>query len=186
MSTVFESSRHRFSRHECARMVEAGIFGPDDRVELLDGEILDRAPQRSRHATAVTLFGDALRAAFDTEVTVRLRLPLSLDEHSEPEPDAAILPESPRDDRDAHPLTALLVCEISDTRLALDRGKKLIASAKTGVPEYWMLDLNAERLEIYREPKGRGYSFAQVVRSDERVAPAFAPGNPVLVRDLLP
>ena len=186
MSTLFESSRHRFSRQEFARMVEAGIFGPDDHVELLDGEILDMAPQRSRHATAVTLLGDALRTVFDTEVTVRLQLPLSLDEHSEPEPDVAVVSGGPRDYRDAHPTTAMLVCEVSDTTLAFDRGKKLMAYANAGIPEYWILDLNAERLEIYREPKGSGYAFAQVLRSDEHAAPIFGPGNPVVVRDLLP
>jgi Uma2 family endonuclease len=99
-------------------MTEAGVFGPEDRLELLDGEIIDRAPQKSRHATAVTLVADALRTHFGPGATVRVQLPFSLDDRSEPEPDVAVVPDNPHDYRDAHPSRALLVCEVSDTTLA--------------------------------------------------------------------
>lgn len=186
MSTVFESARHRFSRHEFSRMVDAGIFGPDDHVELLDGEILDMSPQKSRHATAVTLAGDALRAIFDRDATVRLQLPLSLDEHSEPEPDIAVVPGHPRDYRDAHPSTALLICEVSDSTLAYDRGKKRSSYARAGIPEYWILDLNAGRLEIYREPEGEDYAIARLAQPDDSIEPLLREGRMVFLRDLLP
>lgn len=186
MSTVFESTPHRFNRSDFARMADAGVFGPEDHVELLDGEIIDMAPEKSRHATAVTLVGDALRAVFAANATLRLQLPLGLDDHSEPEPDIAVVPGSPRDYRDAHPTQALLICEVSDTTLAYDRTKKLAAYARVGIAEYWILDLSTERLEVYREPREGGYSVAQVFRSDESVEPVFGTRSPVAVKDLLP
>jgi hypothetical protein len=120
-------------------MTGAGVFGPEDRLELLDGEIIDMAPQKSRHATAVTLVGEALRTLFRSGATVRVQLPFSLDDRSEPEPDVAVVPGNPRDYRDAHPSRALLICEVSDTTLGYDRGRKLTAYARAGIPEYWIL-----------------------------------------------
>ena len=154
MSAVLGLTTLRFSRAQYERMVEAGVFEPNDRLELLDGEIIDMAPRKSRHATAVTLVGDTLRTIFGPGVTVRVQLPFSLDDHSEPEPDVAVVPGSPRDYRDAHPSRAFLVCEVADTTLAYDRGRKLAAYARAGISEYWILDLIGETLEVCRKPGG--------------------------------
>src|SRR5688500_14289459 len=104
----------RWTRPEFDRMIEAGILTPDDRVELIDGEILTVTPQGSAHATSVSLASGALRIAFDDSVYVRVQLPLATDGESEPEPDVAVVSGSPRDHCDAHPQAALLVVEISD------------------------------------------------------------------------
>lgn len=187
MEALLKLSRHRFSRAQFERMVEADVFGPLDRLELLDGEIIDMAPQKSRHATAVTLVGDALRAVLsDQGVTVRVQLPLVLDDHSEPEPDVAIVPGGARDYRDAHPSGALLVCEVSDSTLAYDRGRKLTAYARAGVPEYWVLDLNAERLEVFRRPEQGGYALGSTLGADDRVSPLVCPSGSIRVGELLP
>lgn len=186
MNAVLELPRHRFSRAQYERMVDAGIFGPDDRLELLDGELIDMAPQKSRHATAVTLVAEALRTAFGAGSTVRVQLPFALDDRSAPEPDVAVVPGPPRDYRDAHPSGALLVCEIADTTLAYDRGKKLAAYARGGIPEYWILDLAGETLEVCRGPENGGYAQRQVIAADGRVWPLASPTQGVLVKDLLP
>lgn len=186
MSTVFETSRHRFDRRQFDQMVEAGVFGPEERVELLDGEILDMAPQKSRHATAVTLVGDAVRSIFGADATVRSQLPFGLDDHSEPEPDVAVVSGHPRDYRDAHPSRALLICEVSDSTLAYDRGRKLAAYARAGIPEYWILDLKAERLEVYRQPHAGGYSLASIKQPHEQIAPLGCETRAILVQELLP
>jgi Uma2 family endonuclease len=167
-------------------MVEAGVFGPGDRLELLEGEIIDRAPQKSRQATAVTLMADALRSAFGSGVTVRVQLPFALDDDSEPEPDVAVVPGLPRDYRDAHPDRALLLCEVSDTTLAYDRGHKLRAYARAAVPEYWILDLAAGTLEVCREPEGDGYAERRLMPADARVSPQDRPTQVLVVKDLLP
>ncbi len=186
MSAVLELPRHRFSRAQFERMVNAGVFGPQDRLELLDGEIIDMAPQNSRHATAVTLVAETLRTVFGAGTTIRVQLPLGLDDHALPEPDVAAVPGAPRDYRDAHPTRALLVCEVSDTTLAYDRGRKLGAYARAGVPEYWILDLTGETLEVCRGPGNGGYEQRQIMSADSRVSPIEAPAYAVLVGDLLP
>ena len=187
MSAVLDLPRHRFSRSQYERMVEAGIFGPGDRLELLAGEVIDMAPQKSRHATAVTLLGDALRDVFGSGATVRVQLPFALDDDSEPEPDVAVVPGPPRDYRDAHPTCALLLCEVSDTTLAYDRGPKLRAYAAAGVPEYWILDLTAGTLEVCRKPRrGDGYHERRLIPAGGRIAPQDRPDRSLLVQDLLP
>ncbi|AGA92187.1 hypothetical protein Thimo_3525 [Thioflavicoccus mobilis 8321] len=186
MNAVLELPRYRFSRVQFERMVDAGVFGPDDRLELLDGEIIDMAPQKSRHATAVTLVGDMLRAAFGTGVTVRIQLPFCLDDHSEPEPDVAVVPGDPRSYRDAHPSQALLLCEVADSTLAYDHGKKLAAYARAGIPEYWILDLEAERLEVFRRPDAGTYAERTVHSSAEAIAPLARPTQGLLVKEMLP
>jgi hypothetical protein len=94
---------HVWTRHEYERLVDAGVFHPDFRLERVDGEILDRPTQRSRHATALQLAGDALRGAFDRGFSIRSQMPLAIDGYSEPEPDIAVVSGDPRDYSGAHP-----------------------------------------------------------------------------------
>ncbi|MBI3140458.1 MAG: Uma2 family endonuclease [Rhodocyclales bacterium] len=177
---------HRFSRAEYDQMVEAGIFGPEDKIELLDGEIIDLAPQKSRHATAVTIIAQMLGQAFGPGFTVRTQLPLCLDDRSEPEPDIAVVPGGPRDYRDAHPSTALLIVEVAESTLAYDRGRKLAAYARNGIPEYWILNVAEETLEICRSPQTDSYTSRQILRAGDRIAPLGAPAANIAVGDLLP
>lgn len=186
MSAVLDTPRHRFSRAQYERMVETGIFGPNDRLELLDGEIIDMSPQKSRHATAVTLTGEILRTAFGKGATVRLQLPFILDDHSEPEPDVAVVPGDPRDYRDAHPFRALLIVEVSDTTLAYDRSRKSVAYACAGIPEYWVLDLIGETLEVYRNPDNGTYTERLTLQADATVQPLATSDLALTIKDMLP
>ncbi len=182
-----------WSREEYYKMAEAGIFAPDERVELIEGEIVARAAQGSLHATAVCLAQEALRTAFGPGFYVRTQFPLSLDPYSEPEPDLAVVPGSPRDYTDAHPLTALLVVEVANETLAFDRGRKARLYAKSGVPEYWIVNVPERLLEAYRDPgplPGRpsehGYRSVSRFSPPESVTP-LAPGvGAARVADLLP
>lgn len=178
--------RHRFSRAQYEQMIGAGVFEPGERLELLEGEIIDMAPQKSRHATAVTLLGNVLRQYFTGGYTVREQLPLSLDERSEPEPDLTVVRGQPRDYRDAHPVTAALVVEVADTSLAYDRVRKRAVYARAGIPEYWILDLNSDSLEVYRSPDGEDYLERSVFRAGERVMPLAAERGAVEVSEILP
>jgi Uma2 family endonuclease len=114
----------RWTRQEYDRMIDARVLTPEDHVELIDGEIVTVTPQKSRHATAVRLAEIAVRRAFGDHVDVRTQLPLTLDAASEPEPDVAVVAGSPRDYRDAHPSTALLIVEVADASLLFDRTTK--------------------------------------------------------------
>lgn len=167
-------------------MAEAGILRSEDRVELIDGEILTMSPQRSPHAVAVRLVQEALRAAFGPGFDVRPQLPLTLGDTTEPEPDLAVVEGEPRDYRDAHPNTALLVVEVAESSLAFDRGVKSRLYADAGIPEYWIVDLAGGAVEVLRSPAGGEYRERQVLRPGASIAPEAHPDSPVAVSDLLP
>ena len=167
-------------------MAETGILRSDDRVELIDGEVLTMAPQKSPHATAVRLAEEALRAAFGVGFEVRPQLPLTLGEASEPEPDLAVVPGTPRDYRESHPTTALLVVEVAETSLAFDRSVKQALYARSGIPEYWIVDLEDRALEIYRSPHGSDYRERRTLSEADSVAPVARPEAAIAVADLLP
>ncbi len=184
---------HRWTRQEYDRMVEAGVFAPGERVELIDGEVLAMTPQGSLHATAVRLVEEALRTAFGGGHDVRVQMPLALDPSSEPEPDVAVVQGSPRDYRDAHPTSPLLVVEVGDATLDYDRGNKASLYARAGIADYWLLNLLDRRLEVYRAPApdpqsryGWAYRTVRSYGAGDRISPLAAPAALARVDDLLP
>ncbi|MFQ5760380.1 MAG: Uma2 family endonuclease [Acidiferrobacterales bacterium] len=178
--------RHRWAREEYDRMIAAGVFHPEARLELIDGEIVNMTPQGSLHATAVRLAEDLLRVAFSTGFDIRVQMPLALDDSSEPEPDLAVVTGSPREYRDAHPSGAVLIVEVADATLSFDRQQKKTLYARTGIQEYWIVNLTDEQLEVYRDPRGTDYTRKTTLRSGQSVAPLAAPESSISVIELLP
>lgn len=181
----------RWTRLEYDRMAEAGLFGPDERVELLEGEIITVTPQQSPHSACIGLIDAALRQAFGPSYWIRIQLPLIVDPDSEPEPDLAVVPGSPRDYVHDHPRTALLVVELADSTIAKDRTYKTRIYARAGVPEYWIVNLAERCLEVYRDletsPTQAGlYRSSQKLGPSESIAPLAVPQTLVAVADLLP
>jgi Uma2 family endonuclease len=183
----------RWSRREYEQLVERSFFRPDERLELLDGLLLVKEPQSSAHMTAVRLAEEALRAAFGAGWDVRAQGPIALDPRSEPEPDVSVVRGSPRDYRDAHPTSPVLVVEVALASLRLDRTRKCRAFARAGVPEYWIVNLVDRVLEVHREPgrldeaRGRrGYRSVRTLGPEAAVSPLGAPAARVAVADLLP
>jgi Uma2 family endonuclease len=177
---------HIWTRAEYERIVDAGGFDPEARLELIDGEIVDMSPQNSRHASAADKVEEALRACFRTGFYVRAQKPLALGAYSEPEPDVAVVPGRPGDYVRSHPGTAVLIVEVSDSSLAIDRGRKCALYARNGIPEYWVLNLPDHRLEVHRQPDGEAYATRLVLDAEQRVCPLAAPGCEIRVADLLP
>ena len=177
---------YRLSRAEYDRAIEAGVFEPAARLELVNGDLHAMAPQGSRHATGVALVTDALRRAFGSGVYVRIQLPLAADDYSEPEPDAAVVTGTIRDYRDAHPTSAVLIVEVSDDSLHQDRTVKQRLYARCGIPEYWILALPDARLEVHRDPGKDGYQNVTHHGSGDKVAPLARPDAQIAVNDLLP
>ncbi len=185
-TTASEVHRYRWTRADYERVIEAGGFGPEDRIELLDGELWEMTPQGSRHAAVRGLVFEALRKAFDEDCSVRGQNPIALDDASEPEPDVAVVRGAHRDYLDAHPQEALLLVEIAESSLAYDRGRKLRAYARNGMPEYWVVDLTANTLEVYRDPASDSYRAKRVLCRGDSVTPLYAPDATIPVVDLLP
>ncbi len=186
MSTSVAVDSHRWTRREYENMVSGGVFHPEDKLELIEGEIYDVSPQSSRHATAIRLVEDALRRAYGSGFDVRVQLPAALDASSEPEPDVAVVEGGPRDYRDAHPTTALLTVEVSDTSLAFDRTTKQATYARSTIPEYWIINLIDRLVEVYRQPEGDGYAEVSKLTPPARISPLSQPDRSIAVQDLLP
>jgi Uma2 family endonuclease len=183
----------QWTREEYMQMAELGVLKPGERTELIEGEIIQMSPQNSPHITAVILMTDALRTAFGQGYVIRTQAPIALSEISEPEPDIAVVVGAPRDYSDAHPTTALLIVEVSDTTLTYDRGRKASLYAKAGIEDYWIVNLVHQRLEVYRNPApmseqpfGYGYKYVAFYMATDAVAPLAAPQDFVTVADILP
>jgi Uma2 family endonuclease len=192
MSDAFLRTR-RWSRLEYETMIDKGVFRSDERLELLGGGLVVREPHGGPHAFAIELAHEALRTAFGPEWRVRVLLPVALDEESEPEPDISVAPGPLRDDSEAKPSSLTLVVEIAESNLAIERDFKGSLYARAGVPEYWIVNLSARVLEIYREPGsddsalyGWAYRVALRLGPDEHVTPLAAPSARILVADFLP
>ena len=153
-------TRHRLSVADYYRMGEAGIFAPEARIELIDGEIIDMAPIGTRHGSAVKRLNAMLAAAVGSRAIVSVQDPLRLDNLSEPEPDLMLL--KPRADfyAAAHPGGAdvQLPIAVADTSARYDREIKLPLYARHGIPEVWIVDLDARLVRFYRAPVGEVYT----------------------------
>lgn len=187
-------SLRRWTRSEFESLIEHGIIGPEDHVELIGGDIIEMTPQKGPHAMAVGFGQDALLRVIGGQFHLRVQLPLSLGVDSQPEPDLAVIPGSRREFRSQnHPTNAALVVEVSDTSIAFDRERKGSLYARAGIPEYWIVNLQLQSLEVYRDPApdpaapfGYGYRQRLSFGSEDRVSPVAIPGAEILVADLLP
>src|SRR5262245_9092710 len=140
----------RTSLDEYHRMIDAGILGDDDPVELVDGLILTLSPQKPAHALVIEGLTDAASTGLPSGVRVRCQLPLTLRD-SEPEPDIAFVPGT-RSSSTGHPGHAALVIEVAGESLARDRLLKGPIYARAGIPECVIADVSRKRLEVFREP----------------------------------
>jgi len=174
---------HRLMVDDYHRMGETGILGPELRTELIEGEIVEMTPIGPSHGGTVNLLAKRLTTRVGDAALVSIQNPVVLDDHSEPQPDLALL--RPRADfyRDAHPRPrdVLLVIEVADSTLRYDRDVKLPLYARAGIPEVWLVDLRGRELVIYRRPGATGY--AESVQPGERTALSL-PLDPPLTLDL--
>lgn len=180
---LLESPR-RLSVEEYHRMIEAGILGEDERVELLEGVIVAMPPQNDPHAWPVEWLNQFLVRVLGNEYRVRPQLPLTLGDRNEPEPDLAVVAGPRRKGR--HPGTALLVIEVADDSLRKDRKVKAAVYARFGIPEYWIVNVEAEVVEVMTDPhrKGGTYRRLRTVTKKETLTSAVLPQVSFPVREL--
>lgn len=189
MSAVLDyPHRYAITAAEYLRMGEAGVFAPEARLELIEGEIIEMAPIGSPHAGAVNILTRTfVRLAADRAI-VSVQNPLIVSDRSVPQPDLAILRARADSYSDAHPTApdVFLVVEVSDTTLRFDRSIKVPLYARCGIQEAWVVDVNAKAVHVYREPDGNGYGTAYTVSVGGEVAPLALPDVRVVARDLFP
>src|SRR5712691_7513791 len=170
--------RHRLlTVDDYHKMAEAGILGEDDRVELIDGELIEMAPIGSNHAGEVMSLNMLLSAAVAGRAIISPQNPVRLSVHSEPQPDLTVLRF--RDDfyRTSHPQPedVLLLIEVADTTIRYDREIKIPLYARAGIPEVWLIDLQQERVEIYLQPSSDGYRQLLRPTKNERISFSLLP-----------
>ena len=181
----------RWTRVEYERLVDLGVLEGDP-VELIGGQLIVAEPQNSPHATAVGAADDALRAVLPEGFIVRTQMPLALDDESVPEPDLAVVPGRRADYLGAHPTRAVLVVEVADSSLLLDREQKGSLYARARIGEYWIVNLVHRVLEIYRDPApdpgashGWRYQSVGTLAPPAVIAPGEFPMSRIQVADLL-
>lgn len=175
----------RWSVEEYERLVALGVFSPEKRVELIEGEIVEIMSQKPRHAGTIELAEEALRAISPSGFRVRIQLPLKFTT-SVPEPDIAVVQGERRSFINSHPTTAALVIEVSDTTLEYDQTIKAAIYASAGIEDYWIVNINERTVEIRRQPGPSGYRSLQTYSEVDTVAPLFNPTASIVVADLLP
>jgi Uma2 family endonuclease len=176
MSAVL--THHRLSVDDLYKMLDVGILSEDDRIELIEGELIDMSPMGPLHAGAGDYLEDALRASLQQQAFVRIQKPIRLDQQNELEPDIAIVKRADDYYRSHHPSPSdvYLLIEIADSSLSKDRKVKLPLYAVHKIPEVWIIDLLDRCLEVYRQPIPAQKSYAVTERhNDGTVAPQQFP-----------
>ena len=183
-----EATPFDWTREQYDRIVDAGVLTSNDKVELIDGEVVAKMPQNKPHEITTGLVSDALREAFSTGSHVRDEKSVALSDNSQPEPDIAVVRGKRRDymDRSPSPQDVLLLVEVADSSLSWDRTGKAVLYAEAGIVEYWIVNLRDRVLEVHRGPAGGVYQTKATLAVGGTVTPVRAPDAAVAVADLLP
>ena len=177
MAVEVAATRRRFTRKEYYRMAEAGILGERERIELIEGEIVEMSPIGRRHLAFAGTLNQFLAARLLGRAFVWMQSPLVLAEDTEPQPDIVVLRRRsvPYKDREAGAEDALLVVEVADSSLAYDRSTKRRLYAEAAIPEYWVVDCTAETVEVHRGPGPDGYGDVRLVTGQATLSPQAFP-----------
>jgi Uma2 family endonuclease len=182
-----DATKKLFTVDEYYRMAEVGILTPEDRVELIDGEIIEMSPIGSRHLGCVNRAIDLLTAAFRGRAVVSPQHPVRLSNYTEPQPDLALLKFRPDFYAGKTPAAedALLVLEVSDTSLHYDQNVKLPRYAAAGVVEVWIENLKQDVLLVCRDPSGSTYQTTLTLQRGDSVFVAAFPDMVFKIEDFL-
>jgi len=180
-------TRHRITVEEYERMIAANVWPEDERLELIEGELVRMSPINAPHAAAVKRLTELLRDRLGKRALVGVQDPIVLDDQSEPEPDISVLRRRADYYANAHPSPAdvLLVVEVSDTTLEYDRDVKARLYARAGIPETWVVDLNGERVIVFRDVDNGEYTRMESVRRGADMTPSAFPDVTLHVDDIL-
>jgi len=173
---------------EYYQMAKTGILHPDEKVELIAGQIIrNMTPQGSFHAAAITRTNRLFNQPAQPRFLVRSQLPIQLDNRSEPEPDIALVKSDRLDYDDRHPKAeeVYLIIEIADSTLKSDLTLKKQVYAEANIADYWVLDLTKRQLYVYRQPTEKGYQQEQIVSEQDNISPLAFPDLQLKVEEML-
>lgn len=184
---IVRAPRKQFTVEQYYRMAETGILTPADRVELIEGEIIQMSPISPRHAACVSRLAELFILALGSRAIVSVRTPVRLSDYSEPQPDLPIL--KPRSDFyiEGHPQPAdvLALIEVSDSAIESDCTTKATLYARAGISESWIVGLNALAIEVLRSPSPEGYQDVQTLKPGQSLVFQALPETTFKVEQIL-
>jgi len=169
---MIEVQRQLFTISEYYKMAEVGILKPTDKVELINGEIIQMSPIKSPHASAITTVHELLTEQLFKKVTIRTQHPIQIDNHSEPEPDIAVVAYRKDRYRANHPVPkdVLLLIEVADSTLRYDRKIKKKLYAASDIPEYWIINIPDSQIEVFKKPRNGRYTQEVIYKDTESIS----------------
>jgi Uma2 family endonuclease len=184
MAIEVECPRRLFTADEFERMADAGVFGPEERLELIDGEIVEMSPVGSGHTSCIACLNKRLVLGVGDRAIVWIQGSARVALRSVPQPDLALL--RPRSYRKANPSPEdiVLVVEVADSSLRYDRTRKMRLYAAAGIADYWVVGVQREWVEMYRTPEGEGYRDVRRVQLGDTIAPLSFPDLLIRVADI--
>ena len=185
-SLPYASRLRRLTATEYMRMVDAGFFGERERLELIEGVLCQMSPQSVVHARIIQMLGALIFPQLSAQQLLRVQLPLQLGELSVPEPDLAVVSREEGTRRDSHPRHALLVIEVARGSLREDRTTKGALYARHGIPEFWLMDVERQRVEVYRQPdvESAAYSERTTVQPSDVLTSQAVPRLSIPLKDI--
>lgn len=182
-SMAINTPKRRFSVEEYHRLALSGILKEEDKVELVQGEIVEMSPIGPKHASTVTRIVRLLTEIFRDQYLISPQNPIQLGLDSEPEPDIVILKEKADFYATRHPKAeeVVFIIEVADSTLQYDKEVKLALYAQSGIAEYWIVDLQAHQLMIHSFPDGNTYQQLKCFQSGEDVFSTLLPNTIALV-----
>lgn len=186
MSTAFIPTRTRITTNRYQMMVATGVLTKYDRVELIEGDMLDMAPIGTKHSAITSKLHEWFVLAVSRSATVVSGGPINLGEFSEPQPDLMLLKRRADFYSGKIPEAAdvLLLIEVSDSSLSFDQGIKLSLYARYGVAEYWVVDVEGKRVVVYRDPTVKGYARKVEFAAADLVRPHAFPDVKIAVGEI--
>ena len=182
------SDQRRITVVDFHRMVDAGVFDPDERVELLEGVLIAMPPPGEPHSWSIQELNRIITRALPDSYRARPQLPVTLGIYSEPQPDLAVITVEQGARRTEHPEAALLVIEVSVSSLRYDRNAKAAVYARAGIPEYWIVDVEGRGVEVRRDPDPAAARWRSITRlgPGDVLESVAVPLPPIRVVDILP
>ncbi|WP_333192911.1 Uma2 family endonuclease [Microcoleus sp. CZ3-B2] len=173
---------------EYQKLGEIGFFHPEERVELISGNILKMSAKGTAHTSATRRTATLLRDILENLAAVYTQDPIALDDNSEPEPDIAVVRIDPLDYATHHPTPSevYLIIEVADTSLAYDREIKAKIYARSGIADYWILNVNERQLHVFREPTEDGYQSEIILGESASISPLQFPAFNIAIQQMLP
>ena len=173
---------------EYHQMAEAGIFHPEERVELIAGQIIRMSAKGTAHTATVRRTAKVLRNLLENQAEIYTQDPIQLDDFSEPEPDVAVVRLDPLDYADHHPTPSevYLIIEVADSSFKYDRETKAKVYSKSGIADYWVLDVIDRKLHVFREPTQEGYQSEVIFSEGASVSALQFPDVAIALQAMLP